>query len=185
MVCSSKVILQPTLIIMGIKVIDLETDGLDYTKIHVMVGRDLDTDKVDVLTSYSEMVDYVGHCDCVVGHNFLAFDWWAIRDILGYSIPVNNCIDSLVLSRIDNSNRDGGHSLEAWGERLNVSKPEHEDWSVLSDAMIHRCVEDTKINAKLYRLLKNSINEKKIPWSEVELECFTHWKMRNIQERLM
>lgn len=163
------------------KVIDLETDGLKYSKIHVLVGRDLDTDKVDVLTSYEEMHNYATTYSVFIGHNILGFDWWALSDILNVAIPISNCYDTLCMSRLDNSNRDGGHSLGAWGERLNISKPEHEDWSILSDAMIHRCIEDTKINAKLYRLLKNSINEKKIPWTEVELECFTHWKMTEVQ----
>lgn len=163
------------------KVIDLETDGLDYTKIHVMVGRDLDTDKVDVLTNYKDMSDYVRQCDSITGHNFLGFDWWAIRDILGIDIPVDSVTDTLVMSRLDHSNRDGGHSLEVWGSRLGVVKPEHTDWSVLSNDMIHRCVEDTKINSKLYRLLKNSLNSKQVPWTEVELECFVHWKMKEVE----
>lgn len=163
------------------KVVDLETDGLEYTKIHVMVGRDLDTDHVDILTTYEEMRNYATTHPEIVGHNILGFDWWAIRDCLGITPPINSWVDTLCMSRIDHSNRDGGHSLGAWGERLGITKPEHEDWSVLSDAMINRCVEDTKINAKLYRLLKNSIREKEIPWTEVELECFVHWKMEEVR----
>lgn len=166
---------------MSTKIIDLETDGLEYTKIHVLVSRDLDTDDVDVLTNYKDMRDYVRQCGAIIGHNFLAFDWWVIHDILGVDIPIDRILDTLVMSRLDDSNRDGGHSLESWGLALGVVKPEHTDWSQLSDAMIHRCVEDTKINAKLYRLLKNSINEKQIPWTEVELECFVHWKMKEVE----
>jgi DNA polymerase-1 len=146
-----------------------------------MVGRDLDTDHVDILTTYEEMRNYATTHPEIVGHNILGFDWWVLRDCLGIIPPINSWVDTLCMSRIDHSNRDGGHSLGAWGERLGITKPEHEDWSVLSDAMIHRCVEDTKINAKLYRLLKNSINEKQIPWTEVELECFVHWKMKEVE----
>lgn len=163
------------------KVIDLETDGLSYTKIHVLVSRDLKTNEVKVITNYEDMVEHLLGCDHIIGHNFLGFDWWVIYDLLNLDIPIENVTDTLVMSRLDNSNRDGGHSLEAWGKLLGVLKPEHEDWSVLSDTMIHRCTEDTAINLKLYNLLLNSLRDKEVPFTELELECFIHWKMKQVE----
>ena len=45
------------------------------------------------------------------------------------------------------------HSLAAWGYRIGRGKPEHEDWSVYSEDMLHRCREDVRINAAIYPIL--------------------------------
>jgi len=168
-------------------VLDLETDGLwpNYTTIWVGTVWDLDTGEYKSYTNMEELHSVlkreISKGSNFIGHNLLGYDWWVVSDLLDFALPLDQCHDTLCISRIDNSNRDGGHSLDAWGQRLGVQKPEHEDWSQLSDAMVHRNVEDCRINAKLYKLLINSINEKQIPWSEVYLEEWVHWKMTQVQ----
>jgi hypothetical protein len=46
------------------------------------------------------------------------------------------------------------HSIEAWGERFGIKKPEHEDWSQFSEEMLYRNGEDVRINVKLFELLQ-------------------------------
>lgn len=44
----------------------------------------------------------------------------------------------------------GAHSIEAHGIRIGRYKPENEDWTKLTDHMIHRVVEDVEIGADLF-----------------------------------
>lgn len=72
------------------------------------------------------------------------------------------CMDTYVLSTLLHPDRRppsqayalgranvGPHSIEAHGIAMGRYKPEHEDWSHLSDDMIHRCVEDSHIGKDL------------------------------------
>ena len=45
------------------------------------------------------------------------------------------------------------HSLESYGKQFGRNKPVHEDWSVFSEAMLHRCSEDVEINYITYKHL--------------------------------
>lgn len=47
----------------------------------------------------------------------------------------------------------GPHSIAAHGIRMRRYKPDHEDWSTLSDDMIHRNIEDTEIGQDFLRYL--------------------------------
>jgi DNA polymerase-1 len=60
-------------------------------------------------------------------------------------------LDSLVVSRLLNYAIDGGHSLEAWGNRLGVKKAGAgiEDWSKWTLLMEERCLSDVRINYAL------------------------------------
>ncbi|QHJ79706.1 MAG: hypothetical protein [Caudoviricetes sp.] len=83
------------------------------------------------------------------------------------------CMDTLVMSRVLNPDRKlppqayalgqgntGPHSIAAHGMRIGRWKPEHEDWSRLTDDMIHRCREDTAIGRDyLLWLLNNDWKE--------------------------
>lgn len=62
-------------------------------------------------------------------------------------------MDTLVLSRLVYQARPGGHSLEAWGEKLGYPKVLHEDFSELTPKLISRCIQDTKINLEVYNYL--------------------------------
>lgn len=53
----------------------------------------------------------------------------------------------------------GVHSVEAWGVRFGIKKPEHEDWSQYSEEMLHRCTEDVKIQTQLYLKCISEINK--------------------------
>jgi DNA polymerase-1 len=54
-------------------------------------------------------------------------------------------------------NKKAPHSIEAWGYRVGRGKPEHSDWEVFSEAMLHRCAEDVEIlELVYYELLKEA-----------------------------
>lgn len=78
-------------------------------------------------------------------------------------------MDTMILSQLLNPDRKpppqayalsranvGPHSIEAHGMRIGRYKPENEDWSQLTDHMIHRCSEDTYIGKDFFFWLMNN-----------------------------
>lgn len=77
-------------------------------------------------------------------------------------------MDTMIISQLLNPDRKapsqayalgrgnvGAHSIEAHGIRIGRYKPENEDWSVLTDHMIHRCAEDSEIGKDFFFWLMN------------------------------
>ena len=58
----------------------------------------------------------------IVAHNGIAFDFYWLEKLWGIKIPEDKQVDTLVLSRLANADRQGGHSLEAWGVELGCHK---------------------------------------------------------------
>ncbi len=140
-------------------VADIESDGLlpTITKIHQISILDLET---GVLDSYPlsrglhEPLDRLLNADRVIMHGGIAYDAQAINKVYGPGhARDDNIVDTLVLSRLGNPEREGGHSLAAWGERLGHRKVVHEDWATWSPAMENRCNEDVMITAKVWARL--------------------------------
>ena len=119
-------------------VFDIETDDLDATKIWCIVAID-ENDKV---YSYSEDkinegINLLQQADKIIGHNIIGFDIPVIKKL--YDIDLynpNKVIDTLVLSRLFNPTREGGHSLEKWGYRLALAKWDKPDFKTYSDEML-------------------------------------------------
>ena len=134
---------------------DIETDGLDdATRIWCVSIIDIDTDQEffygpDELHLFEEKAKEITYW---IGHNFLSFDWEKIERFTSVRVPFENILDTLILSRLLYTGEVAKHSLEAWGTRLGYAKVEHEDWSQYSEEMKQRCVIDTRLNLKLYRL---------------------------------
>lgn len=105
-------------------------------------------DIADWLVSRLERGDYL------VCHNAIGYDVPLIKKLTGIQIPINKVIDTLLLSKMffpDIKGHGRPHSLDAWGERFGIAKPEHEDWTQYSPEMLHRNIEDVKINTKLFQ----------------------------------
>lgn len=137
-------------------VFDIETDDLDATKIWCIVAID-ENDKV---YSYSENnieegIAFLEKADKLIGHNIIGFDIPVIEKL--YDIDLydeKKIIDTLVLSRLFNPTREGGHSLEKWGYRLALAKWDKPDFTTYSEEMLKYCVQDVKVNKKLFEHLK-------------------------------
>ena len=96
----------------------------------------------------------------VFPQEFKGFNWLESRGKKAYRsdlMPLK-MTDTLVMSRLLNPDRRlpgqayamglgniGPHTIEAHGIRIGRYKPSHEDWSRLTDDMIHRVTEDTGI----------------------------------------
>ena len=142
-------------------VLDIETDGFNPSKIHCIVAKNIDTNLVTVFdpdhlysfNSWSKNVDKF------IMHNGLSFDAPILNRLLGTNIKPDRIIDTLILSQLFNPLRDKGHSLKAWGEKLNMLKGgEGVNFLVYNQAMLDYCKQDVEITHVVYKEL---INESK------------------------
>ena len=64
----------------------------------------------------------------VVAHNGIAFDFHLLGTLWGLHIDSSIQVDTLVLSRLLKPDREGGHSLDSWGNRLGYLKGTYKNW---------------------------------------------------------
>ena len=141
-------------------VIDIETDSLSPTKIHCLVVLDADTGKIRTFESgagkHAEV--HILSFDRVVAHNGCSFDFPALKKLWNIDIPFERQWDTLVLSRLSIPDRDGGHSLEAWGQRLGSPKLDFAGpWETYTPEMLEYCSNDAFICAKLFQHLRQEM----------------------------
>jgi DNA polymerase-1 len=148
---------------------DLEANGFlpVATKAHCGVFKEKDTGRIIKFRPHQmkEMLEYLDTVDVLIGHNILGYDLPLLEKLFGYTYNGKK-VDTLVMSRLLNPkrlspfhcpNKKAPHSIEAWGYRVGRGKPEHSDWEVFSEAMLHRCAEDVEIlELVYYELLKEA-----------------------------
>jgi len=130
--------------------IDIETDGLNPTKIHLL-GQLKDgvyTEHFQDFT-YEKGVTYYAHSGIGFDYPVLNRLWGCGDSNTGASLQ-----DTLVLSRLANPSRDNGHSLDAWGSTLGYAKGDHSDWTQLSDEMRTYCKRDVELLSKVHKRLQ-------------------------------
>lgn len=141
--------------------IDIECDSLTPTRIWCMVVKELHSGKIwkfadehndpaKINHELKKFFEEVTNEGVLVAHNGISFDFPVLVRLCGAKIPRSRCVDTLVLSYLYNPQLVGGHSLEAYGERLKISKVGHEDWSQFSPAMMQRCTTDVEILEGVY-----------------------------------
>ena len=132
-------------------IVDIETDAINATKIHCIVARSLSSDKEKVWIG-DECQQFAGwsrQIDEFIMHNGISFDAPILNRLTGSSIRLSQVRDTLIESQLYNPIREGGHSLEAWGDRLNFPKGECNDFRTFNEDMLQYCIRDTKLTRKL------------------------------------
>lgn len=141
-------------------VFDIEANGFNPDRIHFIVCRDYDTDEVevfkDVHNNPEPFLNFSRNVGVYSGHHILGYDWPVLRRLVPRWVEEfesTRKVDTLVVSRLLDFNLAGGHSIEAWGERLGIKKEGTEitDWSEPTEGMLTRCISDTKINRALLK----------------------------------
>lgn len=153
---------------MSVCIVDIETESLTPSKIHCIVARPFPEGDVQVFTNVHEDPEerarwaaFVQTVNLWVAHNGINFDVPVLNRLSGAKISLRKVIDTVIVSRLQDSARPGGHSLEAWGERLGFPKGNFKAFEVLTQEMIDYCIQDTLVTAKLYKKLLPFIRDKK------------------------
>lgn len=144
-------------------VIDIEADGLldSVTKIYCIVCKEIESGEVLVFEGEdmrSGFRVYAQTVDLFVGHNVVGYDFPCIERILDIHVLPDRVFDTLIVSRLLNVAREGGHSLENWGEILKFKKMEHKDFSCYSPEMLEYCKNDVELTSRVYRHLKSIVD---------------------------
>jgi DNA polymerase I-like protein with 3'-5' exonuclease and polymerase domains len=139
-------------------VLDIETN-LAHDTIWMAATCDVSTRETAVFTDAASLAQHIQSADTIIGHNLIGFDVPVLRKVWGVIVPLSKVIDTLVLSRLYNPSLEGGHSLRAWGERMGQEqKGDFKDFDGgLCDEMITYCVQDTVVNALLYKELSKRL----------------------------
>ena len=168
--------------VIDIEANDLLANAIDYSsmpfklkdtfKVHCVVIRHIDSGRVKSLygeaLTKAELRKTLAKCTNLIGHNIVNYDLPILKlaGLIDYSInypdteygaivfdKAINLSDTLIWSKLLNADRYGGHSLEAWGKRLGNAKSDFSDWSEFSQTMLDYCIQDTSVNADIYKAL--------------------------------
>ena len=150
-------------------ILDIETN-LKHDKVWMCVTREIGGD-VQVWKEASGLQKYLDSCDLIIMHNGICFDAPVLRRNWNITMKQNQKCDTLVLSRLLSPSLEGGHSLDAWGQRLGFAKGDFKDFdSGYSAEMESYCIQDTLVTEKLYLHLTAELNAKKFEERSIKLE---------------
>jgi len=137
-------------------VVDIETDAINATKIHCIVARSKETGQArhwigDECHNFREWSKKI---DTFIMHNGISFDAPLLNKFTGSDIKVDQIDDTLIKSQLYNPIRDGGHSLESWGNFFNHKKGDYHDFSHFNQDMLKYCYTDTAVTMETYDYLQ-------------------------------
>jgi len=151
-------------------VLDIETN-LAHDVIWCCVTLHRETGEIKVWKEPTGLKEYLNDALSIIMHNGISFDASILNRVWRTSIRKSQCEDTLLLSRLSNSARDGGHSLDAWGKALGFEKIDFSDYDGgLTEEMITYCIRDVELTSKVYDVLQHEIVKNKIAPEAIKLE---------------
>lgn len=152
-------------------VLDIETDGLDPTVIWCCA-----TSNGEVYydaKAFNTMLESLDSDYTLVAHNGIAYDFPVLSRLWGSDLSRFKKLDTLVLSRLADPSREGGHSLGNWGKILGFPKGDYNDWTHLNHDMVVYCKQDVAVNVKVLERLIVELGHFKDEAVELEHEVQT------------
>lgn len=181
----------------------LLSDALDYSsfpyklkpevKFWVIVVTDFETEASIIIDREDITKENVKKAlepyDVIVAHNGLKFDFvkmmlaGLLEYRIGYPGQKDECfgktvsfMDTLVMSRVSQPDRFGGHGLAAWGDRLGFPKtdyraeliakgvldknsPKGHEFTFYDPLMVDYCVQDTRVTIRLMKALREEMGD--------------------------
>ena len=141
--------------------LDLEADGLNPTQIWCVVT--MENGHPTVHTTPDTLSEALRSSVSVVGHNLIGYDIPVLERLWNVSVASERIVDTLVLSRLCDPSKSGGHSLRNWGNELGFPKGDHDDWTQLSQEMIDYCIQDVKVTEAVHQKLKRDLKDLVFP----------------------
>jgi DNA polymerase I-like protein with 3'-5' exonuclease and polymerase domains len=127
--------------------------------------------EVKVWKEASGLRDFLKKDDQLVMHNGISFDAPILNRLWNTKIRLNQCTDTLIMSRLLNPNRENGHSLASFGSRLGLPKIDFTDYDGgLSEEMVEYCIRDVELLEKVYHELRREQKSYGFSDKSVELE---------------
>ena len=158
--------------------LDLEANGLTPDTIWCVVTRE--NGETEVHLDQRSLRKALEGSVSVCGHNLIGYDLPVLKRLWGVSVAPERIVDTLVLSRLFDPSRQGGHSLRSWGETLGFPKGDHNDWSRLSQEMIDYCIQDVAVTEAVHKRLTRDMAE--FDSKSIELEHQVQYAVQQ-QER--
>ena len=178
-------------------ILDIETNT-EHDKIWMCVTREIGGD-VQVWKEASGLQKYLDSCDLIIMHNGICFDAPVLKRNWNITMKQNQMCDTLVLSRLLSPSLEGGHSLDAWGQRLGFPKMDYKaawidettfedngnpnsfrkfvqykegDWfnKPIMKLFEKYCIQDTLVTEKLYQHLIAELTRNKFDERSIKLE---------------
>lgn len=167
-------------------ILDIETT-LDHKHIFIAATKDIDTQETITWNQADNLQDYLRDATLIIGHNLISFDAYLLKKL--WKIQMNSKIfyDTLIVSRLLDPSREGGHSLAALGEMLKIQKIDYKAvWQWMSHRaeeypgecfnkpllplLKHYCIRDLEVTEQLYHYLTKELSDKKFSDDCVLLE---------------
>ena len=128
---------------------DVEANGLNPTKIHVICTKEKETGQTYTFTEVNDYFDYVLDIrpKVHVFHNGLGYDVPVINRLVSPGlIDPTKVIDTMVVSKTRDYKRYRTHSLKEIGEDLKVHKGDYDGgWDECTPEMIKYCEQDVEV----------------------------------------
>ena len=135
--------------------LDLEANGLTPDTIWCVVTKENGVTLVH--GDPDSLSEALRGSQSVVGHNLIGYDMPVLERLWGITVAPERVLDTLVLSRLYEPSKLGGHSLRNWGECLGFPKGDHTDWSQLSQEMIDYCIQDVNVTEAVHQKLMQNM----------------------------
>lgn len=166
--------------------LDIETN-MAHDVIHLCVTQDIDTGEVKVWKAPTGLWDYLKDATLIAGHNGCSFDFPILNKLWKTKIGLKQAYDTLVVSRLIEPTRDGGHSLDAWGKTLGVAKLDYKatwQWMMnrreeydgesfdnpIDSLLDYYCRRDVVVLSRLFHRLSDNVNVEGFSNDSVVLE---------------
>lgn len=136
-------------------VFDIETDGIDATKVWCIVAQDVETKKIykwrpdDIKSG----LQFLLNADALIGHNIIGYDLAMLNKLYDIDFYNMKLYDTWIMSQVLCYKRKHKHGLGGWGEHLGYSKLEFSNFSEFSEEMLTYCVRDVELNTRVYEIL--------------------------------
>lgn len=135
--------------------LDIETN-LAHDKIWMVVTKK--DNEIKVWRDKVGLRSYLMY-EKVCGHNIIGFDAPVLRNVWNVDIDPDMLVDTMIMGRLMNPQREGGHSLKSYGKSLGFEKMDFdvEDFDAgYTDEMEEYCIRDVEVTEKLYTRLTES-----------------------------